>query len=767
MKNLILTSLLWLAIISNAKSQTVYATVADLMAASPTTNAVAIVADPLRGGEFVSKSASGLTIDSGTVFPSASSLVWVRIRNESAAINVRWFGVNGDSTNCVRLVNKILSLFKGKKIYFPTGKYGVDSASIAIPSNTEVFGDGRDSTMFLGLNGNVFPIFENLPDSGVFTTSNKLLSKNITVHDFVVDGSHNLGYSDTALKKGPCGYFNGVAGLHVYNTTWQHGASNCLRITYSTNFIIEYSSFLYANDGGRAWLGEGNGLALLADGNGAKLKDELTGLVDHCYASHNADVGLDSWGMHNVVFSNNKTDSNSQVRDFGAGIALEGGAYGCKIVNNVVVNERENGYGITRSFNTEFINNLAYNVKNIGLVGSVTYNTKIDHFTCIYSGSSGIALNDAGTGQSNASLKITNCKIDYAGYVLDSVGNQDTTTIVNGDGIYIANGYAAIFDNNEVTHCRQSGIELRRMRKTAVAAATTGNITLSGLSTPIDGVTLNTGNIVLVKNQTDSTQNGLYIAATGAWTRADGGLSGYMIGTLIPDDSVTGNRGNWLFADDDVVFGTTKIRYIQTNDTLIRSTITKNRLSYNGEYGLRLETISGAKIIRNEMTNNCQSSTSRSGLYIANGSYNFIENNNLSDNQVTHTQFKAYIEAGTIDNNFYANNDTTGNKNAVSFSQDYVIDFSGKQIFDATNATATGAQTINKPSGSVKIATTASTVVVTNSLVSASSNVFAVLKTDAGANISIRSVVPSAGSFTIYLTGNPTTTATIGFLVIN
>ena len=52
-------------------------------------------------------------------------------------------------------------------------------------------------------------------------------------------------------------------------------------------------------------------------------------------------------------------------------------------------------------------------------------------------------------------------------------------------------------------------------------AATTTNITLSGAQT-IDGVSVVAGNIVLVKNQTNSAQNGIYTVQTGAWTYATG-----------------------------------------------------------------------------------------------------------------------------------------------------------------------------------------------------------------------------------------------------
>lgn len=54
---------------------------------------------------------------------------------------------------------------------------------------------------------------------------------------------------------------------------------------------------------------------------------------------------------------------------------------------------------------------------------------------------------------------------------------------------------------------------------TAAKAATTGNITLAGIQV-VDFVTLFTGDRVLVKNQTAGVENGVYIVAAGAWSRA-------------------------------------------------------------------------------------------------------------------------------------------------------------------------------------------------------------------------------------------------------
>ena len=86
--------------------------------------------------------------------------------------------------------------------------------------------------------------------------------------------------------------------------------------------------------------------------------------------------------------------------------------------------------------------------------------------------------------------------------------------------------------------------------------ATTSNITLSGLQT-IDGVSLSNGNRVLVKNQTDPTQNGTYLASsTGAWTRTnEGGTNSVPVTNLevwIQSGTVNGGTGWYLLTADPV-----------------------------------------------------------------------------------------------------------------------------------------------------------------------------------------------------------------------
>lgn len=66
---------------------------------------------------------------------------------------------------------------------------------------------------------------------------------------------------------------------------------------------------------------------------------------------------------------------------------------------------------------------------------------------------------------------------------------------------------------------RRQGVNSSAAIKVACQVATTANITLSGLQT-IDGVALAADDRVLVKDQTTTSENGVYQADTGTWTRA-------------------------------------------------------------------------------------------------------------------------------------------------------------------------------------------------------------------------------------------------------
>lgn len=89
----------------------------------------------------------------------------------------------------------------------------------------------------------------------------------------------------------------------------------------------------------------------------------------------------------------------------------------------------------------------------------------------------------------------------------------------------------------------------------------------------------------------------------------------------------------------------------------------------------------------------------------------------------------------------------------------------GGLVVNQTNTATVGAVTINKPTGRVNIAAAGTSVVVTNSLVTAASNVFAVAATNDD-TARVTAVVAAAGSFTIYTAATTAETA-FNFFVLN
>jgi len=101
--------------------------------------------------------------------------------------------------------------------------------------------------------------------------------------------------------------------------------------------------------------------------------------------------------------------------------------------------------------------------------------------------------------------------------------------------------------------------------KAECQVASTGNLTLSGLQT-IDGYTTLVGDRVLVKNQTMQAQNGIYVAASGAWARSsDANTWNSLISafTFIQNGSTQANSGWVCTISTGGTLGTTPVTWSQ------------------------------------------------------------------------------------------------------------------------------------------------------------------------------------------------------------
>lgn len=117
--------------------------------------------------------------------------------------------------------------------------------------------------------------------------------------------------------------------------------------------------------------------------------------------------------------------------------------------------------------------------------------------------------------------------------------------------------------------------------KASVRAATTANITLSGAQT-IDGVSVVATDRVLVKNQTTASENGIYVAAAGAWSRAtDADANAEVtagLAVFVTEGTTLADTGWVLTTNDAITVGSTSLTFTQfTGGTTV--TGTTNRIT--------------------------------------------------------------------------------------------------------------------------------------------------------------------------------------------
>jgi hypothetical protein len=102
--------------------------------------------------------------------------------------------------------------------------------------------------------------------------------------------------------------------------------------------------------------------------------------------------------------------------------------------------------------------------------------------------------------------------------------------------------------------------------KASVRAASTANLTLSGTQT-VDGVVLIAGDRILVKDQSSGAQNGIYVVAAGAWSRATDADTAAKLsaGTFVfvEEGTVNADTGWVLTTDGTITLGTTALAWVQ------------------------------------------------------------------------------------------------------------------------------------------------------------------------------------------------------------
>lgn len=164
-------------------------------------------------------------------------------------------------------------------------------------------------------------------------------------------------------------------------------------------------------------------------------------------------------------------------------------------------------------------------------------------------------------------------------------GNTISSTNTNGDIALNPNGSGTVDVNNSrirnvtdptqaqdaATKAYVDAVKQALDIKDSVRVATVAAITIStGLNVgdTIDGVTLADGDRVLVKNQTDASQNGIYIAGSSPVRSADANASSEVTSGMfcfVEEGTVNGDNGFVLTTNDPITLDSTDLTFTQFN----------------------------------------------------------------------------------------------------------------------------------------------------------------------------------------------------------
>lgn len=393
-----------------------------------------------------------------------------------------------------------------------------------------------------------------------YTVSNTLIGGTGTGFVFTVaalaDSSYNTSVGESSLTALTSGSYNTAIGTNsLYNLTSGSeniaiGSSAASNLTSgSNNVFIGYNpagSFSVSNS---VYVGSGTTLRLFVDSTGGYINGSTA--TQKIYVAGDADTASTASKLVLRNASGNIT-GKVLISDVAQGTAPLTVTSNIKVanLNADLLDDQDGSYYLALGNAT---GTLATGKGGTGLSSIGTSNQIL-------------GVNTGGTGLEYKTVSGTNITVANAANSLTVSIPQSVATTATPTFAQITINNTPSADTDVATKgyvdATAQGLDI----KASVRVATTANITLSGTQT-VDGVTLVVGDRVLVKNQTTGSQNGIYVVASGAWTRAtDADTSAKVTAgmfTFVEEGTANADGGWTLSTNSPITLGTTALVFTQ------------------------------------------------------------------------------------------------------------------------------------------------------------------------------------------------------------